>query len=465
VPLSVVVLAAGQGKRMRSALPKVLQPLAGAPMLSHVIERARETGAEAVHVVYGHGGDAVRERFAGAPLEWRLQAERLGTGHAVLQAMPGIPDDHDVLVLCGDVPLVRTETLEALVAAAQGAGIAVLTARVSDPTGYGRVVRDAGDAVVKIVEQQDATADEATIDEINTGLLCARASKLKPWLARLDNDNAQCEFYLTDVVGFACADGARVGAVMLEDAAEAMGINDKSQLAEAERRLQARRAEQLLEQGVTLADPARIDVRGSLTVGADVFIDVNAVLIGNVTLGDGVSVGPNCVIKDSSLGAGTVVHAHSVVEGIVAGERCELGPFARMRPTVTLSNGVKIGNFVEIKNSEIADGSKVNHLSYVGDTSIGSGVNVGAGTITCNYDGAFKHRTTIGDGAFIGSGCNLVAPVDVGAGATIGAGSTISKSAPAGELTVARTRQTTVAGWKRPVKPAKSGGQGSSHRG
>lgn len=454
MPLCVVVLAAGQGKRMRSSLPKVLHPIAGRPMLAHVLDRARALSPAAIHVVYGHGGEAVRRAFPDDDLSWCLQPEQLGTGHAVAQAMPAVPDDHRVLVLCGDVPLITRAALEPLTSDTDSA-FTLLTATLDDPHGYGRVIRGADGSVERIVEEHDATEAERGVTEINTGIMAAEAWRLRAWLAALDNDNAQGEYYLTDTVALARASGVTVSAMQADAAATLLGINDKRQLAAAERMFQGIVADELMQRGATLADPARIDVRGELTVGRDAFIDTNAVFEGRVVLGDGVRVGPGCVIKDATLGEGTIVHAHTVVDGLVTGAGCELGPFARIRPGTVLADRVKVGNFVEIKNSEVAAGSKINHLSYVGDTDVGSGVNVGAGTITCNYDGAAKHRTRIGDGAFIGSGVMLVAPIEVGAGATIGAGSTLTMAAPPDELTLARSRQTTVKGWQRPQKPAK----------
>ena len=451
-PVSIVVLAAGAGKRMRSSRPKVLQPLAGRSLLAHVLSAAERLHPAGVHVVYGHGGDAVRAAFADQPeLHWAEQAERLGTGHAVAQALPAVPDDHRVLVLCGDVPLLRSETLEALLAGA-GSGVGVLTVELADPNGYGRIVRDAAGRVCRIVEQRDA--DEATlaVREVNTGVIVAPAGRLRAWLSRLTNHNAQGEYYLTDVIAMAVAEGLAVAGVRAGDPDEVAGINTRLQLVEAEAALRRREARALLEQGATLADPARIDIRGRVTVGEDVFLDANVTLEGRVELGDGVRVGPNVVLRDVRLGAGTVVHPFSLLEGVRCGRDCQLGPYARLRPGCELADGVKIGNFVEVKNTRMATGAKANHLSYVGDAEVGEDVNIGAGTITCNYDGANKHRTVIGDGAFIGSGVELVAPVEIGAGATIGAGSTISKDAPPGQLTIARARQTTLTRWQRPVK-------------
>lgn len=455
MPLSVVILAAGQGTRMRSNLPKVLQPLSGRPLLAHVIDTARALEPDAIHVVYGHGGDRVRDAFPDPDLGWCLQREQLGTGHAVAQALPAVPDTHTALILCGDVPLVRAETLRRLVDASTGAGIALLTARVDPPTGYGRVLRDAEGRVTRIVEERDATESERQVNEINTGLMAIDAVHLRRWLARVNNSNAQGEYYLTDVIAMAFEEGLTVRGVPAQSPNEAAGINDKLQLAAAERAYQRMQAERLMAQGATLADPSRVEIRGNVEVGQDVFIDVGVVLEGRVLLGEGAHVGAYSVLSDVELGARCIVHPHSVLQNTRAGEGCELGPFVRTRPGTELAERVKLGNFVEIKNATVAAGSKVNHLSYIGDTDIGRGVNVGAGTITCNYDGANKHRTTIGDEAFIGSNTALVAPVEVGTGATIGAGSTITKNAPAGELTLARAQQTTISGWKRPVKNKK----------
>ncbi len=454
--LSIVILAAGQGTRMRSRLPKVMQPLAGRPLLRHVVDTAMSLAAGDVCIVYGHGGDRVKAAFAGDGLRWALQAEQYGTGHAAQQAMPGTPDGNRVLILFGDVPLLRPQTLEALIAETGVDEMSVLTVDLADPTGYGRILRSEG-RVTGIVEQEDATEVERAISEINTGVMLCPAGRLKAWLAALESDNAQGEYYLTDVITMAAADGVIVNGIEAADEEEVMGINDKQQLAAAERALQARLADELMRDGVGFADPARVDIRGKLTCGADVFIDVNAVFEGDVTLGDGVRIESNNLIRDSVIGAGTVIHPNCHIEGSRTGADCELGPFARLRPGAELADKVKIGNFVEVKKSVIADGSKVNHLTYIGDTDIGTGVNVGAGTIVCNYDGVNKHRTVIGDEAFIGSGVNLVAPVEVGRSATIGAGSTITRSAPEGDLTLERSKQVTVKGWKRPVKQAGPG--------
>jgi bifunctional UDP-N-acetylglucosamine pyrophosphorylase/glucosamine-1-phosphate N-acetyltransferase len=456
VPVSVVILAAGQGKRMHSDLPKVLQPLAGRPLLAHVLAAARALEPAAIHVVYGHGGDAVKAAFAAQPdLSWVLQSQQLGTGHAVLQALPSIPDDHQVVVAFGDVPLVSTRTLQRLVKDSADGDLALSTAVVDDPSGYGRVIRDERGEVERIVEDKDATDDERRVNEVNTGLMAFAAGPLRRFLAQLDNDNAQGEYYLTDVIARAVDGGTKVKGTVIASPTEVLGINDRAQLAIAERMLQRRIAQDLMSRGVTFADPERVDVRGELTVGRDVFIDVGAVFEGVCELGDRVRIEPYCVIANSKLGAGTVVHPHSVIADAQAGPDCEIGPFARLRPGANLVSDVKVGNFVEVKKSTIAEGSKVNHLSYIGDTEIGRNANVGAGTITCNYDGANKHKTTIGDRAFIGSGTMLVAPVTVGADSTIGAGSTITKDAPPGELTIERSKQTTVTGWQRPKKKPK----------
>ncbi len=452
MPLSVVILAAGQGKRMKSDLPKVLQPLAGRPLLGHVVDCAHALGADAVHVVYGHGGDAVKAAFAGQPLAWALQAEQHGTGHALLQAMPAIPDDHLLLVLYGDVPLLRATTLRTLIAAADGGALALLSVMLDDATGYGRVLRDNAGNIYRIVEQKDATRKELAVREANTGVMVAPAGAMRRWLAGLRNDNAQGEYYLTDVVGLAVRDGVRVAAVVAPTVAEVLGVNDKVQLAALEGEYRRLRACELMLAGVTVLDPARLDVRGSVVHGCDVVLDANVVLEGRVVLGDRVRIGVGAVLRDVSVGADTVVHPYSVLDGAELGEGCIVGPFARLRPGTRLARQAHVGNFVELKNTALGAGSKANHLSYLGDATVGSAVNVGAGTITCNYDGANKWPTVIEDGAFIGSGAMLVAPVTVGAGATIGAGSAVTSPAPAGALTVERAEQRTVPGWSRPKR-------------
>lgn len=450
--LSIVILAAGQGKRMKSDLPKVLQPLAGRPLLRHVIECAQSLNASAIHVVYGHGGELVREVLDDDPVHCVLQAEQLGTGHAVRQAIPSIPDDHLVLVLYGDVPLIRRETLEKLIAQADERAIAVLSVMLDDPTGYGRIVRDASGSVVRIVEQKDANHKELAIKEVNTGLMAVPAVHLRRWLGALRNDNAQREYYLTDVVVAAVKENLKVRAVIASTVTEVLGINDKIQLAEVETAHRRQKANELMLAGVTVADPARLDVRGSVQTGSDVYLDVNVVLVGNVRLGNRVRIGPNCYIRDAEIGDDTEVHPNCVIDRSVVGPGCHIGPFARLRPETKLHRDVHIGNFVEVKKSEIGAGSKASHLTYLGDAIVGEKVNIGAGTITCNYDGANKSVTVIGDGAFIGSGSMLVAPVKVGVNATIGAGSTITRPAPDNQLTLERGKQVTVEGWKRPVK-------------
>jgi len=456
MPISVVILAAGQGKRMKSDLPKVLQPVAGRPLLKHVIDAARQLGTDDIHVVYGHGGERVREAFAAEHVTWALQAEQLGTGHALQQAMPGVPDDTLVLVLFGDVPLVQSATMQRLIdAASDGDALGVLSVRMRDPTGYGRIVRDRAGTVARIVEHKDANQKERALDEVNTGLMAASAKRMREWLAQLRNDNAQSEYYLTDVVVMAAKAGLKVNAILADSEDEVLGVNDKVQLAEVESIHRRRRATELMLQGVTLVDPARFDARGSVTTGRDVYIDVNVVLEGKVSLGNRVRIGPNVVIRDSEIGDDTVVFPNCVIDSASIGPNCNIGPFARFRPSSSLAQGVHVGNFVEVKNSILGAGAKANHLTYLGDATIGEKVNVGAGTITCNYDGVNKWRTEIGAGAFIGSGAMLVAPVKIGAGATIGAGSTITKDAPDDKLTLERSKQLTLDGWKRPVKQPK----------
>ncbi len=454
-PLSIVILAAGEGKRMKSALPKVLQPLAGRPLLQHVIETARSLAPTAIQVVYGHGAERVRAALGEAPVSWTLQEEQLGTGHALLQAMPHVPDDHRVLVLYGDVPLISRSTLLQLARLAGSDGLSLLTARFEEPQGYGRVVRNGRGLVQKIVEQKDATAAQLALRECNTGVLVSPARRLRRWLARLGNAKSQREYYLTDVIGMAVREKVPVRALLASEPAEVLGVNDKAQLAQLESLCRARSARELLLAGVTLADPARLDVRGILTHGRDVFIDVNVVFEGRVALGDRVHIGAGCVVRDSEIGADTQVHPHCVIDGALIGPYCSIGPFARLRPAATLGPEVHIGNFVEVKNSQLGEGSKANHLAYVGDAEVGNRVNVGAGTIVANYDGAMKRHTTIGDDVHTGSNSVLVAPIIVGAGATIAAGSTVTHSVPAGKLTVARARQATIEGWRRPVKPPK----------
>lgn len=455
-PISILILAAGQGTRMRSSLPKVLQPLAGRPLLSHVLDTARALDPHRLVVVYGHGGDRVREAFPAADIRWVHQAQQRGTGHAVQVALPETDADDRVLILYGDVPLVRAETVRRLlVQLDEGADLVVLTAALKSPTGYGRILRDDRGRVQRIVEEKDASDSERRINEVNTGIMAARSRDFARWLSQVTNDNAQGEFYLTDCVSLANAEGKRIEATVGHEAIELMGVNDKRQLAEQERAYQRREAERLMVEGVTVIDPARLDIRGEVRAGRDVTLDVNVILQGRVTLGEGAHIGAGCVIVDSEIGPGAHILPHTVIEGAVIGAHASVGPFARIRPGTHTDRNAKIGNFVEVKNAKVGEGSKINHLSYVGDSELGRDVNIGAGTITCNYDGANKHKTVIGDRAFIGSNTALVAPLTVGADATIGAGTTLNKDAPPGELTVARAKAITIPGWKRPVKKPK----------
>jgi len=454
--LHVVILAAGQGKRMHSALPKVLHRIAGRPLLAHVIDAARSLKPDRIHVVYGHGGAEVRAAFTGAAVEWVEQARRLGTGHALMQALPRIPRTATVLVLNGDVPLVRSETLRKLVRAA-GKGIAIATSDLSDPSGYGRVVRDPKGRVERIVEHKDAKRAELAIREWYAGFLAGNASRLAGWLAKIANRNAQKEYYLTDIIRIAAASGALVSAVKATDRMEVAGVNSREELAILERAYQNGQAKKLLAAGVALSDLWRVDVRGELACGKDVSIDVNCVFEGKVNLGDRVTIGPNCVLKNVTLAAGTEVLAFSLLEDADVGAGCRIGPYARLRPGASLAEGVHIGNFVEVKASRIGAGSKANHLAYIGDSEVGSRVNIGAGTITCNYDGVAKNRTVIEDDCFIGSDATLVAPVRIAKGSYIGAGSTISRDTPAGQLTVARARQVSIPRWAPPRKKPAGG--------
>ncbi|GAB3753022.1 bifunctional UDP-N-acetylglucosamine diphosphorylase/glucosamine-1-phosphate N-acetyltransferase GlmU [Lysobacter olei] len=450
-PLHVVILAAGEGKRMKSAIPKVLQKVAGRPMLGHVIDTARALQPAGIHVVYGHGGDQVRDAFAAdTDLHWSEQAQRLGTGHAVQQAMPGVPLDARVLVLYGDVPLISADTLQRLLNAP--GRLAVLVADLDDPTGYGRIVRDAEGRVGAVIEHKDATHEQREIRTVNTGILAADGEPLRRWLTSLGNDNAQGEYYLTDIFAAAATEFSAAEMVHVAEPIEVEGANDPWQLAQLERAYQLRQARALSVAGVRLVDPARLDVRGVVRTGQDVEIDANVVLEGAVELGDGVRIGPFCRLKDVKLGPGTEVRAHCDLDGVVVEGAASIGPFARLRPGTVLADGVHIGNFVETKNARLGVASKANHLTYLGDAVIGSKVNVGAGTITCNYDGVNKSTTIIEDGAFIGSNSSLVAPVTVGREATLAAGTVLTRNAPAGQLTLARARQSTVEGWKRPEK-------------
>ncbi len=449
--LEVVILAAGQGTRMRSALPKVLHGIAGKPMVQHVIETAQSLGTAAIHTVIGHGAEQVQRQLADLPSQWVLQEQQLGTGHAVAQALPGVADDSCVLVLYGDVPLVRADTLKQLLQAADN-GVALLTVELSDPTGYGRILRDAQGSIRAIVEQKDATPEQLAVREVNTGILAAPAVLLKQWLPQLKANNAQGEYYLTDIIGMAVAQGVAVTAQQPRAPWEVQGVNNRLQLAELERCHQRNIAEQLMTDGVTLADPARIDVRGTLRCGRDCFIDIGCVFEGDVWLGDNVSIGPNCVIKHATIGDGAEIDSFSAIEEAVIGAGAHVGPFARLRPGTELAAKARVGNFVETKKAKIGPGSKVNHLTYLGDCTIGTNANVGAGTITCNYDGVNKFKTEIGDGAFIGSNSSLVAPVKIGANATVGAGSVITGDVPDANLAVARGKQRNIDGWQRPQK-------------
>ena len=447
----VVILAAGKGTRMRSKLPKVLHQLAGKPMVGHVIDTAKKIQAGAIHVVIGHGAEQVQQNFADADLHWAIQSEQLGTGHAVAQAMPAVKADSIVLIAYGDVPLVTAETLSALVDAANENTLSLLTVYLDNPTGYGRIVRESG-VITAIVEQKDASEEQLLINEVNTGILAVSAAKLNQWLPALSSNNAQGEYYLTDIIAMAVKDGMTVTAQHPQSAMEVEGANNRLQVAGLERFYQQQQAERLMTEGATLADPARIDIRGDLTIGQDIFIDVNCVFIGDVTIADDVTIGPNCVIENSTIGKGTVIKANSILENATVAENCDVGPFARLRPGSVLADKAKVGNFVETKKANIGEGSKVNHLTYIGDSNIGKGVNIGAGTITCNYDGVNKSTTNIGDGAFIGSNSSLVAPVNIGSNATVGAGSTISSDIADNQLGVARGKQKNLDSWKRPTK-------------
>ncbi len=452
-PLHIVVLAAGQGTRMRSNLPKVLHVVGQKPMLGHVLDTARALNADTIHIVQGHGGEAVRTQFAAADVKWAHQAQQLGTAHAVQQAMPGIPDDATVLVLYGDVPLIQPGTLQGAVDAADKS-LALVTAQVVDPSGYGRILRDKKSSVKGIVEENDASPAQKKIREINTGFVAAPAKRMRTWLSKVKNNNAKKEYYLTDIVALAVRDKVKIVTVSAAES-EILGVNDRRQLAQVERLLQRRQADKLMRDGLALRDPERFDLRGELSAGRDCRLDVNIVLEGRVVLGDNVSIGAGCYLKDCEILDGSEILPNSVLEGARIGRGCHVGPFARLRPGTVLSDRARVGNFVETKQAVIGEASKVNHLSYVGDAEIGRDVNVGAGTITCNYDGANKHKTVIEDGAFIGSDSALVAPIRIGAGATIGAGSTINKDAPPGKLTLSRAKQFTLDGWKRPAKKSK----------
>jgi len=448
--IRIIVLAAGKGTRMKSTMPKVLHRMAGKPLLGHVLDTVGALSPESITVVIGHGSEQVQDTMEQS-VNWAMQTEQLGTGHAVQQGLDGIEDDDTVLITYGDVPLTRQETFQALIDNSSKDQLALLSLIVDDPHGYGRIKRIDG-SVVGVVEQKDASEEELAINEINAGVIAVNGGGLKQYLGAIDNNNAQNEYYLTDIFALAVKAGQKIQTVQPQDEWEAEGINSREQLAELERVFQFTQAEKLMAAGVTVRDPARIDVRGELTTGTDNEIDVNCVFIGNCSIGNNVVIGPNCVITNSHIGDGTVVHANSVLEDTTLGPKCNIGPFARLRPGSNLAEGAKIGNFVETKNVNIGAGSKVNHLSYVGDAEVGSGVNVGAGTITCNYDGANKHKTVMEDGVFIGSNSVLVAPMTIGKDSFVGAGSTITKQVPADTLSIARGRQKDIEGWKRPVK-------------
>jgi bifunctional UDP-N-acetylglucosamine pyrophosphorylase/glucosamine-1-phosphate N-acetyltransferase len=449
--LSVIILAAGQGTRMKSALPKVMHKLAGIPMLEHVYNRSLELAAVDIHIVYGHGGEHLHDYCSDFDVEWVLQDKQLGTAHAVEQASPHIEDDHIVLILYGDVPLIKAKTLKTLINNVTKDSIALLTVDLPDPTGYGRIIRDSG-KVAAIVEHKDATDAQKQIKEVNTGILALYAGYLNSCLKKIDNKNVQGEFYLTDVIELAVNDGKTVVTTQPENTYEVEGVNDRIQLSRLERIKQREMVESIMADGITVADPSRVDIRGELVIGKDSFIDVNCIFEGRVSIGSNAIIGAGSVISDSTIGDGCIIKPYSVIEKAVIDSNVEVGPFARLRPGTSLKENSRVGNFVEIKNTQLGTGSKANHLTYLGDTEVGSNVNIGAGTITCNYDGANKHKTIIKDGAFIGSDTQLVAPVTVGENATIGAGSTITRDTEDGELTLSRTEQKTVKGWQRPRK-------------
>ena len=450
-PLSVVILAAGKGTRMYSDLPKVLHPIAGKPMVKHVIDTVKQLNARQINLIYGHGADLLKERLADEPVNWVFQAEQLGTGHAMQQAAPFFADDENIMMLYGDTPLIQQSTLERLIAQKPENGIALLTVKLENPTGYGRIIRENG-SVVAIVEQKDASAEQLKIQEINTGVMVASGASFKKWLGNLNNNNAQGEYYITDVIAMANEDGFQVQAVQADEFMEVEGVNNRLQLAALERFYQKKQAEKLLLAGVTLIDPSRFDVRGTVEHGKDVSIDVNVILEGNVKLGNNVKIGAGCVLKNVTVGDNVEIKPYSVLEDAVIGEKSAIGPFSRLRPGTQLAEGTHVGNFVEIKNAQVGKGSKVNHLTYVGDAEVGSNVNIGAGVITCNYDGANKFKTIIGDDVFVGSDSQLVAPVEIANGATIGAGSTITKNVAEGELVITRVAQKHIQGWQRPTK-------------
>lgn len=447
-----IILAAGQGTRMNSSLPKVLHLVGGKPMLQHVIDSCNQLSAESIGVIVGHGANQVKESVTTNNISWITQKEQKGTGHAVLQATDLMSDTDIVIIASGDVPLIKAETLKQLTLKLEKASLTVLTTKLDNPFGYGRIVRDKEQKIKAIVEEKDANSDQKEITEINTGFIAAKGVDLKRWLHEIKPNNAQGEYYLTDCIEMAVAEGGIVKSVICENSLEVEGINNRAQQAKLERAYQKEQAEKLMLEGVTLADPTRIDIRGTISAGKDVFLDINTVIIGEVVLGDNVLVQPNCVIENAVIGDHTTIKSNSVIESARIGNYCEIGPFGRIRPDTVLHDKSKIGNFVEVKKSSIGRGSKVSHLSYIGDSSVGEEVNIGAGTITCNYDGVNKFKTTIGDKVFVGSGTQFVAPVNISEGSTIGAGSTITKDTPMDELTLSRSKQMTIKGWTRPVK-------------
>ncbi|MCU4676213.1 bifunctional UDP-N-acetylglucosamine diphosphorylase/glucosamine-1-phosphate N-acetyltransferase GlmU [Catenovulum sp. 2E275] len=451
-PLTTVILAAGKGTRMKSSLPKVLHKIGAKSMVKHVIDASHNLDAQKLILIYGHGGEQLQASLADESLIWVEQKEQLGTGHAVQQIIPEISDDEQVLILYGDVPLISPETLQKLLLAAPDKGIGLLTVKLANPTGYGRIIRDTDGNVVAIVEEKDADDSQKQVNEVNTGILTAPANLLKSWLADLSNDNAQQEYYLTDIIAMCAEQGYPIETANPAETCEVEGVNNRLQQATLERIYQQKQVEALMVEGVTFRDPARVDVRGSVKVGQDVAVDINVVFEGNIELGNNVSIEPNCILRNCKIADGTLIKANTIIEDAVIGEACFVGPFARIRPGSEFAEGVHIGNFVETKNTKIAKGSKANHLAYLGDSDVGAGVNVGAGTITCNYDGANKFRTTIEDNVFVGSNSSIVAPVTLAKGTTVGAGSTIVKSSTENELVIARAKQRHIAGWQRPVK-------------
>ena len=452
MPFFPIILAAGQGTRMNSSLPKVLHQIGGKPMLQHVVDCCQSLGSDSIGIIVGSGADEVKQTVEADNISWVSQLEQKGTGHAVFQAVDLISDNDIVIIAYGDVPLIKTETLQKLANKLNNSVLTVLTTKLKEPYGYGRIIRDASSKIQYIVEEKDADLEEKNVIEVNTGFIAAKGKDLKRWLHLIKPNNAQGEYYLTDCIALAVAEGGVVNAVVCDNPLEVEGVNNRTQQAKLERVYQTEQAEKLMLSGVTIADPARLDIRGTLITGKDVFLDINTVILGDVTLGNNVVIQPGCVLENSTVGDNCIVKANSVLESAKIGDSCEVGPFARIRPGTVLQKGVKVGNFVEVKKSKIGKGSKISHLSYIGDTTMGDEVNIGAGTITCNYDGVNKFQTFIGDGVFVGSDTQLVAPVKIAKGSTIGAGSTITKDTPENELTLSRSKQITLKGWARPVK-------------